>query len=174
MTVNPFKSIMTMLYNNKCWLCEGVFARGKVKKVFMVSHLLRFLKEHHSQSRDEALQSKHLRECFDEYCRLEGNEEQVLKRLAEIECESWMSGLICCRTKICAEEYLLLVPEGKVVVPMTEAPKKSGEDCPPGCDCDNPWQFISAVLDSTTISSTTTEVLAETTQTQQIDKETSK
>jgi hypothetical protein len=77
LTENPFKSVMTMLYNNKCWLCEGVFARGKVKKVFMVSHLLRFLKEHHSQSRDAALQSKHLRECFDEYCRLEGNEEQV-------------------------------------------------------------------------------------------------
>ena len=140
----------------------------------MVSHLLRFLKEHHSQSRDAALQSKHLRECFDEYCRLEGNEEQVLKRLAEIECESWMSGLICCRTKICAEEYLLLVPEGKVVVPTTEAFKKSGEDCPPGCDCDNPWQFISAVLDSTSTSSTMSKITAEPTQQTADEEKTSK
>ena len=161
---NPFKSIMNMLCNNKCWLCEGVFARGKIKKVFMVSHLVRLLKEKYDESSAVSAEpfrfsSPTLQACFEDYCRLLGVEEAVQRRLDEVECASWMSGLICCRTTTCAEEYLLLVPEGRVVVPTPDADaarKREGE-CPPNCDCDNPWQFISHVLNSNSSSISTVE-----------------
>ena len=161
---NPFTSIMTMLCNNKCWLCEGVFARGKIKKVFMVSHLLRLLKGKYEEmilssshvdissseiSVSNGLLSPHLVACFEDYCRLGGDEEKISRRLQDVECETWMSGLICCRTSRCAEEYLLIVPEGKIIIPKTEPKMKNGQECPPDCDCDNPWQYVADVLNST-------------------------
>ena len=42
---NPWTSINDMLIQNRCWLCQNVFARGKMKKVFMLSHLLRYCEE---------------------------------------------------------------------------------------------------------------------------------
>ena len=204
--LNPFKTIMSMLINNKCWLCKRVFQRGKVKKVFMVSHLLRYLHERYVLqqeveatpppipaealaaagggdgkregeeeeeegekeggvgSRDEIgaggvgaptagtngsdvlLESPHLIACFEEYCRLSGDKDKVLHRLKEIDCDTWMSGLICATTQACAQEYLLLVPDGKLIVPKPDRSQTSPEDCPPGCDCDNPWQYVSAIL----------------------------
>jgi len=198
---NPFKSIMNMLINNKCWLCKQVFQRGKVKKVFMVSHLLRFLDEKFKRDNglvgtsstgfslgiadvaegpaetaseprgpleredvkeqssleqssvtvnnaviDDELHSPHLVACFEDYCRLEGDKEKVMRRLREIECDTWMSGLICGTTQACAREYLLLVPEGKLIIPKQDRTGTEAE-CPPGCDCDNPWQYISAILE---------------------------
>lgn len=155
---NPFRSIMTMLCNNKCWLCEGLFARGKIKKVFMVSHLLQLLKEKHGASPDFRFASPNLQACFEEYCRLAGEEEAVQKCLDEVECATWMSGLICCRTTVCAEEYLLIIPDGKVVVPDAETSKKRQGECPPDCDCDNPWQFVADVLNSAPASNSTTSI----------------
>lgn len=187
---NPFKSIMTMLCNNKCWLCESVFARGKIKKVFMVSHLVRFLEERYallqsesssitdtsagkmsndvdleiavpainspdqpitstmtSHSNPSELMSPNLRACFEDYCLMKGEKDKIMQRLIDIDCETWMSGLICCRTTACAAEYLLLVPgDNSVAVPKTEPKFRNGEKCPPSCDCDNPWQYVADIL----------------------------
>jgi hypothetical protein len=52
---------------------------------------------------------------------------------------------------MCASEYLLLVPDGKVSTdvmlgdPEYQSRMKNGE-CPPDCGCDNPWQYIEAAL----------------------------
>ena len=52
---NPWTTINDMLIQNRCWLCEGVFARGKMKKVFMLSHLLRYLEERHKLEEAKSL-----------------------------------------------------------------------------------------------------------------------
>lgn len=52
---NPWMTINDMLIQNRCWLCEGVFARGKMKKVFMLSHLLRYLEERYKLEEAKAL-----------------------------------------------------------------------------------------------------------------------
>ncbi len=42
---SPWASINDMLVQNRCWLCEAVFPRGKQKKVFQVSNLLDYFSE---------------------------------------------------------------------------------------------------------------------------------
>ena len=41
---SPWSSINDMLIQNKCWLCETPFPRGKPKKAFQVSQVLEFFK----------------------------------------------------------------------------------------------------------------------------------
>ena len=43
---SPWASINDVLIQNRCWLCEQYFPRGKVKKVFQVSDLLTFYHNH--------------------------------------------------------------------------------------------------------------------------------
>ena len=42
---NPWNTINDMLIQNRCWLCHETFRRGKMKKVFMLSHLLTYAEE---------------------------------------------------------------------------------------------------------------------------------
>ena len=42
---NPWSTINDMLIQNRCWLCRETFLRGKMKKVFMLSHLLAYVEE---------------------------------------------------------------------------------------------------------------------------------
>lgn len=230
---DAWKSINLLLCQNKCWLCENTFARGKTKKVFLVEHLLQYLEKRflaqtqgvgtrigggrHTavqlESEDEKsepktelidvyainnsvvdneklalagkaalpaaltanLLSRNLRNCWQAFCALNGDKENLATTLQRVECEVWMSGLICARTKDCATEYLLLHPAGKVsssvmnqsTEEMFDADgysknrkgnvfrDKNGNICPPGCDCDNPWQYIQAALiESSTLNLT--------------------
>ena len=222
-----WKSIQNELIQNRCWLCEEVFQRGKVKKVFMVSHLLQYLenllkfvnernrKQQHSVLEVEGgaagapdaadpetvdrggtgtvfsgleedvgadgeiadtkrvkepvvnthMVSRNLLMTWAAFRAMDGDKDRVARLLQKVDCEVWMSGLICARSKECASEYLLLVPDGKVsssVMNQTDElfdadgysksrkgkvfRDKNGNVCPPGCDCDNPWQFIQAAL----------------------------
>ena len=43
---SPWFSINDVLIQNRCWLCEQHFPRGKMKKVFQVSDLLTFYHNH--------------------------------------------------------------------------------------------------------------------------------
>lgn len=43
---SPWRSINDVLIQNKCWLCENTFPRGKTRKVFQVSDLLTFYHNH--------------------------------------------------------------------------------------------------------------------------------
>lgn len=196
---SAWKSIQDMLVQNRCWLCENVFARGKTKKVFMVSHLLRYLEERFTSEKQRAeisqtaidasvekgsnenvsqsavLVSRHLRNCWAAFSALDGDKNKIAISLQKVDCEVWMSGLICARTKDCALEYLLLVPDGKVSTAVINETNedlfdpdgysksrqgnvfrdKNGNICPPGCDCDNPWQYVqAALLQSSTASLT--------------------
>ncbi len=223
---DAWRSINNNLIQNRCWLCDEVFQRGKIKKVFMVEHLLRYLEnllkfvKERKRKADEAaanpesvqsvfdatnevrtdgmdvtndetikgpqtdpnadaapkvnthMISRNLLTCWASFRALDGDKEKVAKVLQKVECEVWMSGLICARSKECATEYLLLVPDGKVSSSVmredddqfdvdgyskTRKGKvfrdKNGNVCPPGCDCDNPWQFIQAALMATEIPS---------------------
>ena len=232
-----WKSIQHNLIQNRCWLCEEVFQRGKIKKVFMVSHLLQYLenllkfvdKRNKKQQQvllEEAsvttntktggsssevnsvfnksedaetspggapadgsgsngmdvetndagakkepvvnthMVSRNLLMTWAAFRAMDGDKERVARLLQKVDCEVWMSGLICARSKECASEYLLLVPDGKVsssVMNLNDDNQfdadgysksrkgkvfrdKNGNVCPPGCDCDNPWQFIQAAL----------------------------
>ena len=38
-----WKTVNDCLINNRCWLCKQVFLKGKIKKVFMVSDIVRCL-----------------------------------------------------------------------------------------------------------------------------------
>ena len=38
-----WKTVNDCLINNRCWLCKQVFQKGKIKKVFMVSDIVRCL-----------------------------------------------------------------------------------------------------------------------------------
>ncbi len=211
---SAWKSIQNNLIQNRCWLCDEVFQRGKVKKVFMVSHLLQYLEnllkfvnernrkaseggedstapvemdttkeaEDTADSTEEVapvapkvnthMISKNLLMCWAAFRAMDGDKERIARLLQKVECEVWMSGLICARTKECASEYLLLVPDGKVSSSVMKSNDdqfdadgysktrkgnvfrdKNGNVCPPGCDCDNPWQFIQAALMATEIPS---------------------
>jgi len=43
---SPWSSINDVLIQNKCWLCNNTFPRGKTRKVFQVSDLLTFYHNH--------------------------------------------------------------------------------------------------------------------------------
>ena len=146
--VNAWASVQTSLISNKCWLCDGGFRKGKIKKVFTVAHLLRFLDLHYSSAEDNKseLISENLRSCYDAFSILEGSVDNATKAIQDIECDTWMSGLICAKSEECAKEYLMIVPEGKVTSKTTQYKKGENEDCPPDCDCDNPWAYIKAAL----------------------------
>ena len=183
---NPWKTINEELIQNRCWLCQNTFARGKTKKVFMLSHLLRYLEERYkleqmvaqdpstptcrqltmevaaavgSDAAQEGLSldmlkvlsARNLRYCYEEFKAKGGDQAAISTRLQAAECETWMSGLICARTPECAQEFLLVVPDGKVssAIMAGESGYVGGSragDCDPGCGCDNPWLYIQAAL----------------------------
>jgi hypothetical protein len=187
MTVNisVFASINNMLIQNKCWLCEDIFQRGKMKRVFQLSDLLEFflnraikefpLKEGLGGEANSLppLRSKHLKDCYNLFKSLitldysSGSlkivTDRVFEELKNDDLEVWMSGLVCGSTDICQEEacYFIkdLAPKQKssqpvstddsIVDEVTKAFKPTllamngGKDCPPGCNCDNPWPFLS-------------------------------
>jgi len=192
-----WKSIQDELIQNRCWLCQEVFARGKIKKVFMVSHLLKYCEDRLENEKNPSIESlvdtdkddkdktipvtskrqfnshiisTNLRLCWAAFKAVNGDKTNIANILMSVDCEVWMSGLICARSKECALEYLTLVPDGKVSSSVVKDKDidtdenqfdadgysktrkgnvfrdKNGNICPPGCDCDNPWQFIQAAL----------------------------
>lgn len=202
---NPWSTINNSLIQNQCWLCRQTFLRGKMKKVFMLSHLLKYVEErlkleklveqdpttptcrllntdvaavvnkaaeesHAAQVGEvnsseaasatapegltlnmlKALESSNLRWCYEDFKAHGGDMDVIQSRLLEVDCETWMSGLICARSPECAMEYLLVVPDGKVstsvMVGDANYKRPANKDCPPECGCDNPWAFISAAL----------------------------
>ncbi len=166
---SPWLSINDMLIQNKCWLCQESFPRGKVKKVFQITHLLDFFQKRFGLESQQIsvppLQSKYLRLSYERYAHLaskfhgEQFSERLLAELAEYDVEVWMSGLTCDISQICRSELRLFLDAPEVNEEArhgntNNGPKKQGSDiidmmtfankeCPPGCNCDNPWPFLS-------------------------------
>lgn len=162
-----------MLIQNKCWLCQETFPRGKVKKVFQISHLLDYFKKRLEMESKliptPPLHSKYLKSSYERYVALAKTVapdqfmDQLLKELTEYDVEVWMSGLTCDINEICKREvrFFLEILEVPPEVTNVEAngnsnthKKQKGsdvvnmmtfanKDCPPGCNCDNPWPFLS-------------------------------
>lgn len=163
-----WKSINDMLIQNRCWLCKQTFQRGKQKKVFQVSDILRYYWERmklESSGSDakvgdtvndsdakvedaipnlKELDSENLRACFGSFCILmkEDSSGQNLKLLLkEYDIAEWMSGLVCGVSDSCREEASLFILDKKFAKPAAQTPIDA-KDCPPGCGCDNPWPFL--------------------------------
>lgn len=158
---SPWLSVTDMLIANKCWLCMTPFQRGYKKKVFMVSQLVTSL----IQRKEDALaavaegetlseiESKNFRACYEAFtAELICDESNLAAELKNHDIPVWTSGLACCRTAACIQDYDLLVPMkatgdgvAKVKIGVTRTiPSTALPFCPPDCGCDNPWPFLSA------------------------------
>jgi hypothetical protein len=170
-----FSSINEMLMQNRCWLCEETFQKGKTKKVFQLTDLLEFfvarLTQEHANQEVPALKSKTLREsyeCFKALAVFDANgnidSAKVISELRTHDIETWMSGLICGVNAQCQEELPYFVKDlsakggnatksapASIISTTSNGQKaffmpsmdKDKKDCPPGCNCDNPWPFLS-------------------------------
>ena len=55
---SQWSSIMKMLKQNKCWLCQETFHRGKTKKVFQIFHVLNYFESLEQNGADRTVQVK--------------------------------------------------------------------------------------------------------------------
>jgi hypothetical protein len=161
-TSNAFANINTMLMQNRCFLCEETFQRGKTKKVFQVADMLEFYltvaqQEKLNPTKTVTFKSKNLKDCYDCFKSLvviddNGNVDsvKVISELKNRDIETWMSGLICGTNPICQEESAYFVKD--LSAKSNQANQNQGssifkstvqdKECPPGCNCDNPWPFL--------------------------------
>jgi hypothetical protein len=113
----------------------------------------------------EAFKSTHLNECYECFKQLtsvdsSGNidTKNFLSAFRENDLETWMSGLVCAMSESCREEMAYFVKDlsgGKAAASAASSTSSaapvsvfkdtimSSKDCPPGCNCDNPWPFLS-------------------------------
>jgi len=157
-----FTSINTMLMQNRCWLCEETFQRGKTKKVFQVADMLEFYlkvaqQEKLNPTKTVTFKSKNLKDCYDSFKSLvviddNGNIDslKVVSELRNKDIETWMSGLICGTNPICQEEVVYFVKDLSAISNQGNQSQGSSifksavqdKECAPGCNCDNPWPFL--------------------------------
>ena len=158
---SPWLSVSDMLVANKCWLCLTPFQRGYKKKVFMVSQLVVSLMQRRIEDSAAVesgdtlaeIKSDNFRACYEAFSvELNGDESNLAATLKKFDVPEWTSGLACCRSAICSEEYELLVPPKDTGDGTTPArtprvtrnvPLGTDPFCPPDCGCDNPWPFLS-------------------------------
>lgn len=141
---NPWKSINSMLIQNKCWLCEQTFRRGKKKQVFQVFQLFSYFDEMNDQGELAApFECPNVQNCYESYCKMGGknNIEGIVRFLQDSEIETWISGLVCCLNENCARDFNRLFATD-IRVETSNFDYMSRKDCPPGCNCDNPWPFL--------------------------------
>lgn len=151
---SPWLTVLDMLIANKCWLCAATFQRGHKKKVFLVSQLISSLTR---LSEDVALgiadaeivakiKSANYNACYTAFTtELECDASKLANELQKHDVATWLSGLVCCRSQECADDYALLMPSADAVNPAeTPRPQGDGVFCPPDCGCDNPWPFLTA------------------------------
>lgn len=163
--ISPFLSISNALIANKCWLCNSTFQRGYKKKVFMVSDLVTCLVKCKdlsllsSSTEENAMktESKNFKDCYETFVtELNGDTLKLSAELLKYDVANWLSGLVCCRTVICSQEYAILMPstgndsisaaaarEENIKKNKSSFVNSNGIFCPPDCGCDNPWPFLS-------------------------------
>lgn len=157
----PWKSISDMLIQNKCWLCTQTFPRGKKKKVFTVSQVLQSFSstfdamQNSGDTQDDRLtlftgfdeQLPHVHACYSNFCSMNGDVEKISRELEKIDIAPWMSGLVCCSNDLCKATFNAITTESGTSIGNSDQlkaafAKHNVNDCPPGCGCDNPWQFM--------------------------------
>lgn len=155
------------LCQNKCWICQAVFPRGKKKKVFMISQIFQVFKEIYTNSlegnEDDRIKLltafedavPNVCKCWQSYLYLEGSEKMLAIALEMVNTQVWASGLACCRNELCTVIFKALFadqgPEDRISSLKTLGGAFTrSSNCPPGCDCG--WQFIALPSSSTTSS----------------------
>ena len=155
----PWKSISDMLIQNKCWLCTQTFPRGKKKKVFTVNQVLHSFSSTFDASSvetpdgrltfftDFVEQLPHVHACYSNFCYMNGDVKKISRELEKIDIAPWMSGLVCCSNDLCKAAFNAISAENPTSVGNSDQlnaalAKHNVNDCPPGCGCDNPWQFM--------------------------------
>ena len=92
------------------------------------------------------LKSTNFNNCVQRFADLEGNRDKIELDLKRFDTATWMSGLACCSNEDCSREYSYIMPNEVVAggnAKSINVFKSADKDCPPGCNCDNPWPFLS-------------------------------
>ena len=142
MNRSVFSSINDNLIQNKCWLCDRTFMKGKIRKVFQVTDILRYYHEryvslvHHNEKvvTDEALPSS------DHQQQIDNTRERFLEQ-EELKCE-----LISTNFRKCYKRYEEL--QGNISKIEDElrdidcAVCMSGLACCSTDECDKEYKYI--------------------------------
>jgi hypothetical protein len=75
--------------------------------------------------------------CWNRLCDIKFDENRIAADLAEVDIGKWISSLACCNNEECKDFLLAIVGDRPAYTALDKAL------CPPGCGCDNPWQFLS-------------------------------
>jgi hypothetical protein len=153
---NAWKSINEMLVQNRCWICQNVFQKGKKKKVFMISQIIQVFKEIQASPEgpdDDRVkiltafmtEAPYVTLCWQSFQFLKGDEKKLADALQKADVQVWVSGLACARNHLCSAIYNSLFSDGGREAQMASIQALKGSFtrstfCPPGCDCG--WQFI--------------------------------
>lgn len=158
-----FSTINNMLKENKCFLCQQIFPRGKQKRVFQILQLLQFFEIYETNYNISILlYGENLINCYQEYQYYGGiqNIDTISEQLRKHDIDFWMSGLVCSQNADCVKQIdailnLNLNQDNRNTTntsstsmgmgndKLSKIVKQAREDCPPGCGCDNPWSFLS-------------------------------
>lgn len=153
---DAWKSINEMLIQNRCWICQNIFQKGKKKKVFMISQIIQVFKEIQASPEDNPddrvkiltafmTEAPHVTLCWQSFQFLKGDEKKLADALQKADVQVWVSGLACARNHLCSAIYNSLFSDGGREAQMASIQALKGSFtrstfCPPGCDCG--WQFI--------------------------------
>lgn len=93
-------------------------------------------------------EAKNLAQLWTRFCELEGDMKKVENDIVRADVMPWMSGLACITNDVCDSTFYKIVPEenpnsddSSDKLPRKPV-KPKAEECPPGCNCDNPWAFV--------------------------------
>mmetsp|Transcript_33768 Transcript_33768/g.34405 ORF Transcript_33768/g.34405 Transcript_33768/m.34405 type:complete len:163 (-) Transcript_33768:43-531(-) len=153
-SISPITNVWSSIINfpkiSTCWICGEPFQKGKQKKMLEVCDILRYLKEI-SVNNDElaTINSENLQQCGLRYSEVNGDDTIISNDLTEANIADWMSTLICGRSEHCAQIYANILKGKSNTAKSNMIAKKmmirktaDGKECPPDCDCDNPWPFL--------------------------------
>jgi hypothetical protein len=180
---SAWASVLDMLVQNRCWVCQSPFGKKQTKKVFQITHLQQYLSNRRLTMQrlnklieegfvdadtvyeeqlshferlvieDIPSETPHLAALWTRFCELQGDDKKVEADILRAEVQPWMSGLACIGNELCEHTFYKIVPDeapggngaqngdGGDSLPRKPV-KPSAEECPPGCNCDNPWAFV--------------------------------
>jgi hypothetical protein len=104
---------------------------------------------------DINVETKNLAAMWTHYCELQGNRAKVDAEITKADLAPWFSGLACVSSEVCERTYNKLVTLDEANAnanPRMHVRKPMSTECPPGCDCDNPWAFVAHVIEKQNIS----------------------
>ena len=106
----------------------------------MISQVLDHFKSLIESGTLATFDSENMTACFDDLREVKYDFAPVVTCMQRNGIEPWMSGLACGRVGDCCYDVDLItaVPPR----PSEIDPSSKDKNCPPNCNCDNPWAFI--------------------------------